>query len=73
MAYLILNQKALMQKLIKLSLVLTAFFLLPMFPWFGKNWMETKQVSVNALLNGKKATPDLKIDEVTKKWEAVHQ
>ena len=62
-----------MQKLIKLSLILCAFFLLPITPWIGKNWMETKSLSVDAILNGKKATPQINIKTIEEKWKANYQ
>ena len=51
-------------ELLKSTAILALFFVLPMIPWIGKNLSETGQFSVEALLNGKKATPVLKIEEL---------
>jgi len=58
------NRKELVLRLMKMSLVLTAFFLLPMIPWLGKNLLETKKVSVGSLLNGKKSTPEMDVKKM---------
>ena len=43
--------------LMKYSMVIGGFFLLPILPWIGKNLHETGEISITALLNGKKASP----------------
>jgi hypothetical protein len=42
---------------VKRSLVVIFFFVAVMSPWFVKNYSERRQVSVDALLNGKSASP----------------
>ena len=42
---------------VKRSVVILTFFLVAMSPWFIKNVSERRSVSVDALLNGKSATP----------------
>lgn len=42
---------------VKRSLVMIFFFVVVISPWFVKNYSERRQVSVDALLNGKSASP----------------
>lgn len=56
--YMSLNQKKLFLQLLRLSVILSVFFLIPILPWLGKNFSETQKISVEALLNGKTATPN---------------
>jgi len=58
-AFLFLKEKATMIKLVRSSLILSICFLLPILPWFGKNYAETESFAIEDLLNGKEATPVL--------------
>ncbi len=66
-AFLFFKEKAIMIKLVRSSLILSLFFLLPIVPWFGKNYAETESFSVEDLLNGKEATPVLDFKGLKKK------
>ena len=57
--FLFFKEKAIMIKLIRSSLILSICFLLPILPWFGKNYAETESFTVEDLLNGKEAAPVL--------------
>lgn len=53
-------------KLLKSTAIIGAFFVLPILPWLIKNISETGQFTVEAVLNGKKATPNLQLKELGK-------
>jgi hypothetical protein len=59
--YLFFKRKDKLLKLLTYSMVISAFFVLPVLPWLGKNYAETGKISVNTLLNGKKESPIFKI------------
>lgn len=63
MVYMFLKQKETLVKLLTYSLIIGSFFTLPILPWLGKNFSETKQISVTSLLNGKQASPVFEIDK----------
>jgi hypothetical protein len=63
-AYLFSKRKKSMIRILNISVLIGLFFLLPVLPWFGKNISETGTISVDALLNGKKATPILNVKEL---------
>ncbi len=73
LAYMALKRKKLFIRLIQISTILGLFFLLPVLPWLGKNFVETQTISVEALLNGKQATPRLNFNELESKWEEVYK
>jgi hypothetical protein len=65
-AFLVVKQRKSMLRIATLSVILGAFFLLPILPWFGKNLSETGSFDVHSLLNGKKAVPEMSIIELEK-------
>ncbi|MGK0363799.1 MAG: hypothetical protein ACI85O_000852, partial [Saprospiraceae bacterium] len=65
--FLFIKEKEIMIKLLRSSVILSLFFLLPIVPWFGKNYAEAGTLSVEALLNGKQATPVLNFKEIEQK------
>jgi len=67
LAYLFVKQKQIILPVLKSSVILGGFFLLPIIPWLGKNYIETQKLSVDALLNGKKSTPVLDLNALEKK------
>ena len=60
--------KSLVQKLKWTVLIIGSFTLLTL-PWIGKNLLETRQLSVNAILNGKKALPEISIQTLEANYE----
>jgi hypothetical protein len=57
---------------IKRSLILIAFSLIAISPWFIKNISETKQLNIDALLNGQKAIPqfkDISMETLEQNWK----
>lgn len=59
-------------KTLQHSILLGSFFLLPVLPWFVKNYSETKALSSTGLLNGAQANPRPNIDEVERIWKEVY-
>lgn len=57
-AYLFFTQRKSTLNAMKHSLILGAFFLLPMLPWFGKNLSEVNKINLTNLLDGRKDTPE---------------
>ncbi len=66
MAYIYTKQKKKLVELITYSLIIGSFFMLPVLPWIGKNLSETGKVSVTSLLNGKMASPLIKLGQQKK-------
>ena len=59
---------------LKLSLLYTFFFILPIAPWLTKNYIETGgQLSTRALTYGKTRTPAAGIRTFQKNWERVYE
>ena len=57
-------------KSIKLSIIYILFFAIPFVPWLGKNYMETKSFTVDALLNGdNRLGPKMSIPKMDKHYE----
>jgi len=52
--------------LIKISALISVFFVLPILPWMTKNIVETGKITVHSLMNGKKAKPTLYINQIIK-------
>ncbi len=71
--YIGLNRRQAMLQLIKKSSIISIFFMLPVLPWLGKNWLETKSFSTEALLNGKKAFPEIDIKTLEKNWKEAYE
>ena len=65
--FLFIKRKEVAVKLVRISMIFSICFLLPILPWFGKNLLETKSLSIDALLNGKKATPTLDLNLMEEK------
>lgn len=59
-------------KTLQYSILLGSFFLLPVLPWFVKNYNETRVLSTTGLLNGAQANPRPNIDEVERIWKEVY-
>jgi len=59
--YLFVKQRKKLFELLTYSVIVGAFFALPILPWVGKNLSETNTVSVLTMLNGKKASPNFKV------------
>ena len=68
-----INNRKMMLRLVKISLITSVFFLLPILPWFGKNYVETKSFTTSALLNGKKAIPQIDLNTLENKWKEVYE
>lgn len=66
------RDKAKLLKTLQHSILLGSFFLLPVLPWFIKNYSETKVLSTTGILNGAQANPRPNIDEVERKWKEVY-
>ncbi|MDF1695715.1 MAG: hypothetical protein P1U56_07795 [Saprospiraceae bacterium] len=64
LVYLFLKQKQKLIDLITSSLIIGSFFILPILPWMTKNLVETGNVSVTSLLNGKKASPIFNLEKL---------
>jgi len=62
LGYLFVKQKKKLIDLLKYSLIIGGFFALPVLPWLGKNFSETKTLGVYSLLQGKQASPVFKLD-----------
>lgn len=60
-AFLIVKNKEEGWHLIKISALTAVFFVLPILPWVAKNVAERGEFTVEAVTNGKKATPVLNI------------
>jgi len=59
---------------LKLSLLYTFFFILPIAPWLTKNYIETGgELSTHALTYGKTRTPATSIQTFQKKWEQKYE
>lgn len=59
---------------LKLSLLYTFFFILPIFPWLTKNYIETGgQLSTHALTYGKTRTPATSVRIFQKNWEKKYK
>jgi len=65
MVYMFIKQKKKLVELLMYSLIIGSSFALPILPWIGKNFSETKQINVTSLLNGKKASPTFEMDKST--------
>ena len=63
----------LFKKLMIQTSLLALFVLVPLTPWFIKNYAETNSIAVTALLNGQTANPKLQIDEVERIWQQTYQ
>lgn len=66
------RDKTKLWKTLQYSLLLGSFFLLPVLPWFVKNYSETNRLSTTELLNGAQASPRPNIDEVERKWKEMY-
>ena len=71
--YLFLKHKKTFHQLIRSSVIITSFFVLPVLPWLGKNYAETESFSTYNLLNGKKALPDINIQTLRKNWKKTYE
>ena len=60
------RNSVLVLRCLKNSVVFTAIFVLPFLPWVGKNYIETKSMSINSLLNGKQPGPAINMDILEK-------
>ena len=59
---------------LKLSVLYTFFFILPIFPWLTKNYIETGgELSTRALTYGKTRTPAASIRTFQKNWEKKYE
>ncbi len=58
---------------IRLSVVFGLFFLLPVIPWLGKNFAETKTLDTKSLLTGKSNAPSPRIRDFTKRHQQYKQ
>ncbi|MEM9546803.1 MAG: hypothetical protein AAGA77_12565 [Bacteroidota bacterium] len=63
LVYMFIKQRQKLVELFTYSLIIGSFFALPILPWLGKNFSETKQINVTSLLNGKKASPIFQMDK----------
>jgi len=55
-------------KSIRLSIVYGFFFALPFLPWLTKNYIETRSLDPQTLLNGKKPGPVMNLNILEKNW-----
>jgi len=59
---------------LKLSILYTFFFILPIAPWLTKNYIETGgELSTRALTYGKTRTPPASIQSFQRKWERKYK
>ena len=59
---------------LKLSILYTFFFILPIAPWLTKNYIETGgELSTRALTYGKTRTPATSIQSMQKNWEEKYK
>jgi len=59
---------------LKLSVLYTFFFILPIAPWLTKNYIETGgELSTRALTYGKTRTPATSIRTFQKNWEKKYE
>lgn len=72
-AWLFTQNRTKFLKGLRLSILFGFFFTLPMLPWFGKNYLESKNLSVQSLLNGKSNAPNGSIKEFTKNLKKYNQ
>ncbi len=72
-AYIFINQREKLLRALKVSVIVTVFFILPIVPWLGKNYLETKSFSSYALMNGKKSMPDISLKYLEEKWKEVYE
>jgi len=63
------NRQKMLQS-IKLSIIYVCCFTLPFLPWVSKNYLETKQFTVDALLNGNnRLGPDLNLRDMHQNYQ----
>lgn len=67
--YLFFKAKNTAISLVKSSFVIGVFFLLPVTPWLGKNFLEADKISIYTLTNGKPATPVMRAKQLKKLLE----
>lgn len=60
--FLIIKRKEKLKMVLTYSAIVSAFFVLPILPWLGKNYIESRKLSVYSLLNGKKKSPIFNIN-----------
>ena len=64
-----LKNRELVGKKIRMTIIFSFFFLLPMAPWLVKNFSETHQISNQGLLFGKKALPDINLKTLERNYQ----
>jgi len=60
-------------KTIRYSVIYSLFFILPLFPWMTKNYVETRSLNPQLLLNGKQPGPAVSEGAIIRAWNQKNQ